>query len=163
EGREARRTQEVGLRAAILQRVRSSSLAERLSNEERTALTTCTRAMIGRTWNNGEDKTRVVFRHRIARHNRMKPDHERPTSAGKPDKLAELEPALAKLITRLQERFAEELLAVALYGSYARGEAGADSDVDLMVVVRHLPVEWTDIFAREASLVRVGQDLGIRL
>jgi hypothetical protein len=61
EGREARRTQEVGLRAAIFQRVRHSSLVERLSNEERTAPATCTRATIDR---NVEQQGRLEFRPR---------------------------------------------------------------------------------------------------
>jgi predicted nucleotidyltransferase len=77
--------------------------------------------------------------------------------------LAEIKPLLAEVLHRLQERFAEGLLAVILYGSYARGEAEVGSDADLLVAVRRLPPEWTDVFALENELVLMGQELGIRL
>jgi predicted nucleotidyltransferase len=40
-----------------------------------------------------------------------------------------------KLRAWLQERYGVEVVAVILYGSYARGTATEDSDVDLLVVV----------------------------
>ncbi len=38
----------------------------------------------------------------------------------------------------LHERFADRLREVRLFGSYARGEARADSDVDLLVLIDDL-------------------------
>lgn len=43
------------------------------------------------------------------------------------------DPALAEVVRRLKEAY--EPLAIYLFGSRARGEAGPDSDYDLMVVV----------------------------
>jgi predicted nucleotidyltransferase len=70
---------------------------------------------------------------------------------------------LDELLSRLGERFGSALTSVVIYGSQARGEATANSDTDLMVVVRHLPCGWADIFALEDELVHIGRDLGIRL
>ena len=48
--------------------------------------------------------------------------------------------ALARRYTSLlEERLAERLVSVALFGSVARGTADAHSDIDLFVVVRDLP------------------------
>jgi len=48
----------------------------------------------------------------------------------------EAEKELARRFTEaLRERLGERLLAVALFGSVARGEATPDSDIDLLVVV----------------------------
>jgi predicted nucleotidyltransferase len=77
--------------------------------------------------------------------------------------LKEIQPLLTEVLDRLQAQFGEELRSVVVYGSYARGEADADSDVDMMVVVGHLPKEWTEIFAIEDSLMQMGQELGRRL
>jgi len=41
----------------------------------------------------------------------------------------------------LRERLGERLLAVALFGSVARGEATPDSDIDLLVIVSERPSE----------------------
>lgn len=43
----------------------------------------------------------------------------------------------------LRETFGERLLCVGLQGSYLRGEARPDSDIDLLVVLDH--VELTDL------------------
>ena len=40
-----------------------------------------------------------------------------------------------RLVEALQRRLGEKLVAVILYGSYARGQSGPDSDVDLLVVL----------------------------
>jgi hypothetical protein len=47
--------------------------------------------------------------------------------------------ALADFQRRLLDLFPGEIVQLILYGSYARGEATADSDVDVMVVV-----DWND-------------------
>ena len=52
------------------------------------------------------------------------------------DRLAGLARCYAHL---LQERLRERLVAVALFGSVARGTANEHSDIDLFVVIRDLP------------------------
>lgn len=46
---------------------------------------------------------------------------------------AAVEPAIREMVRRLVERFHPE--KVILFGSHARGDAGPDSDVDLLVVL----------------------------
>jgi len=43
------------------------------------------------------------------------------------------------IIRSLREKFADRLVAVAMFGSAARGEAGDRSDLDFLVVVRGIP------------------------
>jgi uncharacterized protein len=47
---------------------------------------------------------------------------------------------IKKLLKELKEglarTYADELKAVYLYGSYARGEASSDSDIDVLIVLR---------------------------
>lgn len=53
------------------------------------------------------------------------------------------------LLDRMRERLAsEEVLACALFGSVARGQARPDSDVDLLVVVTRTDVETMPRFVR---------------
>jgi len=46
---------------------------------------------------------------------------------------------LTDVLTALKGRMAENLVSVVLFGSRARGEAGVESDWDLLVVARQLP------------------------
>jgi predicted nucleotidyltransferase len=50
-------------------------------------------------------------------------------------------PELTKILTQLREELSralpDNLQQVTLYGSYARGDARSDSDVDLLIVLRH--------------------------
>jgi uncharacterized protein len=48
---------------------------------------------------------------------------------------ASLRPALEQYAGRLRERFADRLRAIVLFGSFARGTADEDSDIDLLVLV----------------------------
>ncbi|MCC7417567.1 MAG: nucleotidyltransferase domain-containing protein [Acidobacteria bacterium] len=46
-----------------------------------------------------------------------------------------VDPRAAAVVARAADLFGEALVAVAIYGSWARGEAGAGSDVDALIVV----------------------------
>jgi uncharacterized protein len=45
--------------------------------------------------------------------------------------------ALRAFVTRLQHSFPRQVLQVSLFGSKARGESHADSDVDVLIIVSH--------------------------
>jgi hypothetical protein len=62
-----------------------------------------------------------------------------------------LDDLLATVVRRLAAGFGDRLLGVALFGSIARGTAGADSDVDLLVIASGLPRRWD----RDAALREV--------
>lgn len=62
---------------------------------------------------------------------------------------------LDELRRKLRDRFGDELRDVVLFGSYARGEAGADSDVDVLVVLDH--AEW----AHRRTVIDAATDLGL--
>lgn len=51
---------------------------------------------------------------------------------------------LHEAVERLCAALGDNLIGVALYGSYARGEAREDSDVDLLVIARDLPEHWQE-------------------
>lgn len=53
--------------------------------------------------------------------------------------------ALAEAKARLEEMFGERLDRLVLYGSHARGDARADSDVDVLVVLRGGYEPYTEI------------------
>ncbi len=48
---------------------------------------------------------------------------------------AVVEETLQAFVTGLRQRFGERLVSVRLFGSYARGEATADSDVDCLILL----------------------------
>jgi uncharacterized protein len=50
--------------------------------------------------------------------------------------LKDYQPVLDRLLEMLRHRLGDRLLAVALFGSAARGQAGPHSDLDLMVIHR---------------------------
>ena len=66
-------------------------------------------------------------------------------SATRDDRLAHLAEherlALAELVERLRRRYGDDLLRVVLFGSKARGDFDEESDLDVLVVVRHIPDE----------------------
>ena len=73
---------------------------------------------------------------------------------GKGDFMFDIEKYMARLICLLKESFGERLLYVGLQGSYLRGEAKPDSDIDVMVVIDDLSV-W-DMDAYRAILEAIG-------
>lgn len=72
------------------------------------------------------------------------------------DLVLEEDPKLAELVRRLVQTFDPE--RVYLFGSRARGEAGADSDYDLMVLVRDVGTPDYRMSQEAHSLI---WDLGI--
>ena len=54
-----------------------------------------------------------------------------------------LPPAIAQdlqcFLRVLHSRYGEDLVSVVLFGSWARGEARAESDIDLLVISEHFP------------------------
>jgi len=52
--------------------------------------------------------------------------------------MVDLQAYLQALITALRRAYGERLVYVGLQGSYLRGEAGEDSDVDVMTVIEAL-------------------------
>ncbi len=60
----------------------------------------------------------------------------RTTVESRLDQLAHKErQAATEFVNKVQERFGEHVLSVVLFGSRARGEAEADSDMDVLVVM----------------------------
>jgi len=58
---------------------------------------------------------------------------------------ADIEPLLRELRTALETLYGDRLAKLILYGSFARGDAGEDSDVDIMVVLRGSVDTWEEI------------------
>ena len=54
-----------------------------------------------------------------------------------PDSRPEVRAAITAYVRRMAKDYANEVLSITLYGSQARGEASAESDIDLLIVVRH--------------------------
>lgn len=52
----------------------------------------------------------------------------------KKDKFTEREKAVGSFVRKIEEEHEEDVAGIILYGSYARGEADIDSDVDILVV-----------------------------
>ncbi|HHT9155447.1 MAG TPA: nucleotidyltransferase domain-containing protein, partial [Candidatus Tripitaka sp. YC43] len=63
---------------------------------------------------------------------------------------------LRRLILLLKGELGDELLAVALFGSVARGKAGKESDVDLLVVYEGERVRVEKIFLGTVLALREG-------
>lgn len=66
----------------------------------------------------------------------------------------DVEKYMAQLINLLQQALGERLLYVGLQGSYLRGEAKSDSDIDVMVVIDGLSVSDMDVY--RAIIERLG-------
>lgn len=70
------------------------------------------------------------------------------TKLAAPLSSAAMAPEIARAVTRAASLFAEDLVGVVLFGSWARGEADEGSDIDLLVVVE-ADVELTRSLYRE--------------
>ncbi len=57
----------------------------------------------------------------------------------------ELHKLLAELKSELQQLYGEQLVAVILYGSYARHESGPHSDLDVAMVLRDYRSDFEEI------------------
>lgn len=68
----------------------------------------------------------------------------------------QLQPLLDSCLNLLRREFGPDLVSVVLYGSAARGTAGSDSDVDLLVVAGGLP---GDRWERADIVVRLNMSL----
>jgi predicted nucleotidyltransferase len=51
---------------------------------------------------------------------------------------------IEKLLRLLKERFGDDLISIAVYGSIARGDYRNDSDIDLLIIARNLPFSITE-------------------
>ena len=80
----------------------------------------------------------------------------------KPLHMQDVEVALQSMIQSLQEEFGEDLRAVAVFGSQARGTATPGSDIDLLVVIQGLVRDWQSIHRLEDAWSRRGRRWGKR-
>jgi hypothetical protein len=78
-------------------------------------------------------------------------------------KQKEYEPLLREVLAKLFECFRQNLLSVVLYGSIARGTGKVTSDIDLLCVVRGLPVSFYDRAKIVGEIVREVHDSKVRL
>ena len=74
---------------------------------------------------------------------------------------ASLRPPLEAFRDRLRATFGDRLRDVRLFGSYARGEADEDSDVDVLVVVDDLTNLEVGLVADAASPTILGTGLAL--
>ena len=72
--------------------------------------------------------------------------------------MRDIQPILQELKARLEELYGERLKGLYLYGSYARGDARADSDIDVLMVLDDY--EYTSDPIRETS--RIAADLSLK-
>ena len=70
-----------------------------------------------------------------------------------------LRPALSEYARRLREIFGDRVAEVRLFGSFARGEANEDSDVDVLVLINGLTDLEIGIAAGESALISVATGL----
>ena len=67
---------------------------------------------------------------------------------------------LNEIKTRLKAAYAERFSGVVLYGSEARGEAGPDSDIDLLVLLDGEVTTWKDIKAGYEAIYPLMLEIG---
>jgi predicted nucleotidyltransferase len=62
---------------------------------------------------------------------------ERDLKAKLPGSRPKVRAAISAYVRWVATDYADDVLSITLYGSQARGEASAESDIDLFIVVRH--------------------------
>lgn len=76
------------------------------------------------------------------------------------DELAAQYPAQAVIVDHVAREFVvhwgTDLVSIVLFGSFARGDTHPFSDIDLLLVVEHLPQDWRERGALELSFERLG-------
>lgn len=65
---------------------------------------------------------------------------------------------LDRYVDLLEARFGEDLVSVVVFGSHARGEARVESDADVLVVVRGLPVRRWERYGALRPVARAVSD-----
>ena len=76
---------------------------------------------------------------------------------------AEVQDLLRNIRKRLHEAYGDRLQGTVLYGSVARGEAGADSDVDVLALLRD-PLDYVrDLEAAVAAVYPLSLEIGRRI
>ena len=63
----------------------------------------------------------------------------------------------------LRELYGDRLVRVVLYGSQARGEAGPESDIDLLVVLREMESPWDELQRMDELLWRLSLEHAVTL
>lgn len=64
--------------------------------------------------------------------------------------------AVEHFATALRERWTSEIVEIHLFGSKARGDAGLESDVDLLVVTERTDWKLKDEIGRVATKILLG-------
>ena len=70
-------------------------------------------------------------------------------------------PLLAEVKAGLYAIYGDRLRGMYLYGSYARGEQDAESDVDILVVLNEVPDYWAEINRTSELISRLSLDYGV--
>jgi predicted nucleotidyltransferase len=71
---------------------------------------------------------------------------------------AALRDELLRYVAALERRYGADLVSVVLFGSRARGEAGPESDIDVLIVARGLPRRRWDRYGGLRDLARQVSD-----
>lgn len=73
----------------------------------------------------------------------------------------QLQQLLVEVKSELLKIYDNQLVAVILYGSYARGEAGANSDVDIVMVLKDYERDFIEIDRTGELIARLSLDYDI--
>lgn len=71
--------------------------------------------------------------------------------------MIDINPWMEEAVFRLQKRFGSRLLFVGLQGSYLRGEAREDSDIDILTILDTLNVADLSVYREELRLLPEGE------
>jgi len=73
----------------------------------------------------------------------------------------QLKKLLAEVKAELQALYGAQLVAVILYGSYARDEAGVNSDVDMIMVLKDYERDFIEIARTNEFVSRLSLDYDV--